>query len=153
MKSRIIGEIAYRTVGVELERGLCPRRLLVRVLVHGDVPEEVAGSSFPPEESKWEHLLHRAFSTLTPSSTTISSMKCSQHAEVLHRTLFVLMEVEVLDWEVEWLPVVYSSEEGYVWPVAVGSTHSGMPTSKSLVLKVNRLGSLPMGSSMFECEN
>ena len=57
------------------------------------------------------------------------------------------MEVEVLDWEVEWLPV-YSSEEGYVWVVAVGSIHSGMSTSKSLVLKLNRLGSLPMGSSM-----
>lgn len=62
------------------------------------------------------------------------------------------MEVEVLDWEVEWLPVVYSLEEGYVWVVAVGSIHSGMSTSKSLVVKVNRPGSLPMGSSMFECE-
>ena len=54
------------------------------------------------------------------------------------------MEVEVLDWEVEWLPV-YSSEEGYVWVVAVGSIHSGMSTSRSLVSKFNGLG-----SSMFE---
>lgn len=73
MNIRIICEIAYRIVGVELDRGLSPRVLL---LVHEGVPVEVAGSSFPPRGIQ-------AAASLAPSF---------QHVDiVLHDYFFIEM--------------------------------------------------------------